>query len=341
MDKVRFGIVGVGISGKTYARSLLDGQIKNGVLAAVYDIASAQVEWLKETDIKIFDSAADMFKSGEIDAVLIATPHYFLPPLAMEAAIHNLHVLIESPVGVYTKQVNEMNETLTKCNIIFSVMLQHRTSGAFKAMRQLITDGAVGEVRRTVCYYSQNYYNIDGWRATWKGAGGGFLLNECFHILDLWQWICGMPSKVTAFCKIGKRHDIRVEDEVNAYVEYKNGATGFFTVCTDALDITCIEVIGERGKLAYENGKLKLYLEPDYKSKAVKTDKKPPAHVDVIAAFADNILDKGNQCLKGEEGINGLILSNAMYLSSWLGKTIPLPLDEVLFLSELRKKYVY
>jgi len=362
MDKVRFGIVGVGTMGKGHAQSFLDGKVKDGVLTAVYDIDPAQAQWLKGSDVKIFDSMADMFKSGEIDAVLVATPHYFHPPIAMEAFTHGLHVMIEKPAGVYTQQVREMNEAAAKTDVTFGIMFQQRTHNAYQKMHQMVKNGELGELKRTNWivtdwYRSQAYYNTGGWRATWKGEGGGVLLNQCPHNLDLWQWICGMPNKVTAFCHEGKWHDIEVEDDVTAYVEYPNGATGVFVTCTaDAPGTNRFEITGDLGKLIYENNQLEFFQlkqgerafnkentvmfgSPAWERKIINTDGEFTAHPGALSAFVDKILDRGEMYANGEEGINGLMLSNAMHLSSWLGKTIPLPLDEELFLAELRKKY--
>ena len=362
MDKVRFGIIGVGAMGKNHAISFLDGKVKDGVLTAVYDMDPKQTEWLKDKDVKIFDSSVDMFKSGEVDAVLIATPHYFHPPLAMEAMSHNLHVMIEKPAGVYTKQVREMNEAAEKVDRVFAIMFQQRTSSDFQKMRQMVQEGELGEIKRTNWiitdwYRSQAYYNSGGWRATWKGEGGGVLLNQCPHNLDLWQWICGMPNKVTAFCHEGKWHDIEVEDDVTAYVEYPNGATGVFITSTaDAPGTNRFEVLGDKGKLVYEKGILEFYSlaksertfnnenkemfgSPAAISKIIKTDGSFTQHPGALSAFVDKILGRGELYANGEEGINGLMLSNAMHLSAWLGKTISLPFDEELFLGELRRKF--
>ena len=369
MSKVRFGIVGVGIMGGNHAKSFLDGKVKDGVLAAAYDIDPDKVEWLKEhKEVKIFNSTVDMFKSGEIDAVLVATPHYFHPPIALEAFNHKLHVMIEKPAGVYTQQVREMNEAAAKTDSVFGIMFQQRTDSVFQKMHQIVHSGELGELKRsnwivTNWYRSQAYYNAGGWRATWKGEGGGVLLNQCPHNLDLWQWICGMPNKVTAFCHEGKWHDIEVEDDVTAYVEYPNGATGVFVTTTaDAPGTNRFEITGDRGRLVYEAGaawakpkleftRLKqgerefnkentvMFASPAFELETVKHDGSFPAHPGALSAFVDKILARGEMYANGEEGINGLMLSNAMHLSSWLGKTIPLPLDEELFLAELRKKY--
>ena len=362
MNKVRFGIVGVGVMGQGHAQSFFDEKVTDGVLTAVYDIDPAKTESFKAKDIKVFDSATDMFKSGEIDAVIVATPHYFHPPLAMEALSHNIHVMIEKPAGVYTKQVREMNEAAAKVDKVFAIMFQQRTNSDFQKMREMVQNGDLGEIKRTNWlitdwYRPQAYYNTGGWRATWKGEGGGVLLNQCPHNLDLWQWICGMPNKVTAFCHEGKWHDIEVEDDVTAYVEYSNGATGVFVTSTaDAPGTNRFEILGDKGKLVYEKGVLEFYrldqserefnkenkimfASPKATPEIIKTDGAYPAHPGTLSAFVDKIFGRGELTAEGEEGINGLTLSNAMHLSAWLGKTITLPFDEELFLTELRKKF--
>ncbi|MCL2400451.1 MAG: Gfo/Idh/MocA family oxidoreductase, partial [Defluviitaleaceae bacterium] len=338
MSKVRFGIVGVGGMGKVHAQNFLNDNVEDGVLTAVHDIDPKQVEWL-ETDpsleqddlkpIKIFDNMTDMFKSGEIDAVLVATPHYLHPSIAMEAFNYNLHVMIEKPAGVYTQQVREMNEAAAKKDLIFGIMYQYRTNSTFNKMRQMVLEGTLGEIKRTNWiathwYRSQAYYNSCKWRATWKGEGGGVLINQCPHTLDLWQWICGMPSKVTAFCHEGKWHDIEVEDDVTAYVEYPNGATGVFVTGTgDAPGTNRFEITGNNGKLVYDEGKLEFYrlkqgerefnkknteifgIPPTARKEIIKTDGQFTGHVGILSAFIDKILGRGELYANGEEGMNG------------------------------------
>jgi len=362
MEKVRFGIVGVGVMGKIHANSLLDGKVPDGILTGVYDIEPKQLEWLKgNKDVNIFDSMTEMFKSGKIDAVLIATPHYVHPDIAKEAFGCGLHVLVEKPAGVYTKQVREMNVAAAKAGGVFAIMYNQRTDELYQKMHDIVCSGKLGTIKRTNWivtnwYRSQAYYNTGGWRATWRGEGGGVLLNQCPHNLDLWQWICGMPCKITAFCHEGKWHDIEVEDDVTAYVEYPNGATGVFISSTaDAPGTNRFEVTGDMGKVVLEEGRLRFYRlkiserqfnkentemfgEPDYSKSNIKATGESTQHVGIMSAFVDKILGRGELYATGDEGINGLMISNAMHLSSWLGKTVELPLDEELFLAELRKK---
>ena len=241
------------------------------------------------------------------------------------------------------------------------MMFNQRTNCVYRKLRELVQSGEYGEIRRTNWiitnwYRSQAYYNSGGWRATWSGEGGGVLLNQCPHQLDLWQWICGMPKKVHAHLQFGKWHDIEVEDDVTAFVEYENGATGVFVTGTgDAKGTNRFEIQMDKAKFVVENDKLymdefemteqefsKINKSPFGTVKSthieVETDGLNQQHVAVLNAFADAILHGGKLIAEGYEGINGLTLSNAMHLSSFLNKTIELPFDEDLYYNELMKR---
>ena len=360
---VRLGIVGVGHMGKGHAQSIWDGKVPGAVLTAVCDTDPKALAWAKEKDpnIKTFDSAKAMFDSGDIDAVIIATPHYDHPIIAMEAMAKKIHVLTEKPAGVFTKNVREMNEMAEKSGVVFGIMYQQRTIPMYRKMREMVQNGELGDIKRTSWlitdwYRPQAYYDNGGWRATWDGEGGGVLINQCPHNLDLWQWIVGMPKRITAFAHNGKWHDIEVEDDVTAYVEYDNGATGIFVTTTaDCPGNNRFEVMGDLGKLVAEKGELVFYKldkserefnrtntemfgSPKAERIVIECPGDSPQHPGVIADFVRKINGEGELVAEGIEGINGLTISNAMHLSSWLGKTVELPLDEDLFVAELEKK---
>ena len=220
-------------------------------LTAVADRKESRRVWCKENlpeSVTIFEEGKDLIASGKCDAVLIAVPHYQHPELAIDAFDHDLHVLCEKPAGVYTKQVRLMNERAQASDKVFAMMFNQRTNCVYRKMHELVTSGELGAIKRvnwiiTDWYRTQSYYDSGDWRATWDGEGGGVLLNQCPHNLDLLQWICGMPSRVHAFCHNGKWHDIEVEDDVTAYLEYPNGATGvFITTTADAPGTNRFEV---------------------------------------------------------------------------------------------------
>ena len=364
MEKVKIGIIGIGNMGTSHAKTITEGKVPELELVAVADRQEGRRQWCKEhlpETIQIFEEGSDLIASGLCDAVLVAVPHYQHPELSMEALQHNLHVLCEKPAGVYTKQVREMNEAAAKSDRVFAMMFNQRTNCVYRKMHEMVVGGELGEIRRvnwiiTDWYRTQSYYDSGSWRATWDGEGGGVLLNQCPHNLDLIQWICGMPAKVQAFCHEGKWHDIEVEDDVTAYLEYPNGATGVFITTTgDAPGTNRFEITGDLGKLVCENDKLTFYKlkqgitehcatckagfdKPECETIEVETDGLNEQHAGVMKAFAGKILHGTPLVAGGEEGINGLMLSNAMHLSSWLGHAVTLPIDEDEFLRQLNER---
>ena len=346
-----------------HAKNIVAGKVEGMTLTAIADINPARLEWAKENcpGAELFDDAIKMMDSGLCDAIIVATPHYDHPKYVTEALNRDLHVMSEKPAGVFTKAVSEVNALANQSKATYAIMFNQRTNCVYRKMKEIVESGVMGNIRRTNWlitnwYRPQSYYDSGAWRATWAGEGGGVLLNQCPHNLDLWQWICGMPVKVRAFMKEGKWHDIEVEDDVTAYVEYANGASGVFITSTgDTPGTNRFEITMDGGKLVCENNELYLYKlempEPEFtrtwkkgfgapKCEKIKieTDGFNPQHVEVLRAFAAHILRGEPLVAPGVEGIRGLTLSNAMHLSAWLDKTVELPLDEDLFLEELNKR---
>ena len=369
MDKVRIGIIGVGNMGSEHVR-MIRGQCPEMEVVAVADIREARRQWARKNlpeTAAIYDNAEAMLDSGLIDAAIVAVPHYDHPKYAMACFERGLHVLVEKPAGVYTRQVKEMNRAADKANVVFALMFNQRTDPIYRKMRELVQGGELGRIRRTNWiitnwYRPQSYYDSGSWRATWKGEGGGVLLNQCPHNLDLWQWICGMPVKMDAHLHFGKWHNIEVEDDVTAYVEYApqdgsgQGATGVFVTSTADLPGTNrFEITLDKGKLLAEDGKLMLweldrpepeinrmsataFVSPKITADEVKVEGKAEQHVGVLHAFAAAILRGEPLIADGREGINGLTLSNAMHLSQWLGRPVDIPFDDDLYYEELMKR---
>ncbi len=364
MEKVCLGIIGVGNMGSGHVNNIVDGKCPEVELTAVCDINPERLTWAKERvgeQLACFEDAIEMMESGLVDAILVAVPHYDHPRYAIEGFKHGLHVMCEKPAGVYTKQVREMNEAAAKADVTFGMMFNQRTNCVYRKMKEIVASGEMGAIRRTNWtvtnwYRPQAYYDSGAWRATWSGEGGGVLLNQCPHQLDMFQWICGLPVKVDAHVHLGKWHDIEVEDDVTAYFEYENGATGVFITSTgDAPGTNRFEVTLDKGKLVVEGDKLYKYeldvMEPEFTKtntvpfgnprstySEVETDGENLQHVGVINAFAANILRGEPLVAAGEEGIRGLQLSNAMHLSSFLGRPVELPVDEDLYYEELMKR---
>ena len=367
--KLKLGIIGVGNMGGAHIENYLEGKMKEIEITCVADIDEKRLAAAlkKLPDAAAFLTAQELMKSGRCEAVLIATPHYSHPPLAIEALNNGLHVMSEKPAGVYTKQVRELIAVSEKSDKTYALMLNQRTNCVYRKLKELVSSGVYGEIRRvswiiTDWFRTQQYYNSGGWRATWSGEGGGVILNQCPHQLDLWQWICGMPVKIRAFCHEGKWHDIEVEDDVTIYAEYPNKATGtFITTTGDCPGTNRLEITLDRAKLICENdprtdkftlsayeleGSTQEFIKTSDKGFAklpgkwreVETDGLNEQHPGVLNAFAAHILRGEPLIAEGAEGINGLIISNAAFLSSWLDKTIEIPFDEDLYLELLNEK---
>ncbi len=366
MEKVRFGIIGCGNISQKHIGNFEKGEIKNGEVTAICDINPAKMESTKEKfgdKFATFTDAKEMMASGKVDAVIICTPHYLHPELAIAAMDAGIHCIVEKPAGVYTLQVKEMLERAKTAKTKLSMMFNQRTNPAFRKMREMVKSGRIGDVKRTNWiitnwYRTQEYYDSGSWRATWAGEGGGVLYNQSPHQLDLFQWIVGMmPTKVHAFCHFGKWHNIEVEDDVTCYVEYPNGATGvFITTTADAPGTNRFEITGTKGKLVFENDKLYFSeLEINerehcfatniaFNAPACKETVEIPLegensqHAGVCQNFVDAILGTDELFAPVEDGLSGVILANSMLLSTWLGKTIELPFDDELFYEELKKR---
>ena len=366
MEKIKLGIIGIGNMGSGHANNIKNGRCPEIELAAIADINPERLDWAKQQgyaeNITYFNTAEEMLDSGIINSCLIAVPHYDHTKYAIECMKRGIHVMVEKPAGVYTKQVREMNAEAEKHpEVVFGMMFNQRTNCVYRKLRELVQSGEYGEIRRTNWiitdwYRPQCYYDSGDWRATWSGEGGGVLLNQCPHQLDLWQWICGMPVKVEAHLHFGKWHDIEVEDDVTTYVEYANGATGVFITTTgDAHGTNRFEIQMDKAKFVIENDKLIMteyeMTEQEFSktntkpfdtvgstTTEVETDGENPQHVGVLNAWADAILHGGKLVAEGKEGINGLTLSNAMHLSAFLGKEVEIPFDEELYYNELMKR---
>ena len=364
MSNVKLGVIGFGNMGRTHTFNIVSGKVPGMEVAAICDIDEGclKVAEEKHPGIPTFNNADDLIKSGLCDTVIVAVYHYAHAEIAMKAFEAGLHVIVEKPAGVYTKQVKEMNAVAAECNVKFGMMFNQRTNCMYRKLREIVQSGIYGEIRRTswiitTWYRSQNYYDSGAWRATWSGEGGGVLLNQCPHQLDLWQWICGMPSKVYTKMHFGKWHDIEVEDDVTTYVEYPNGATGtFITTTGDAHGTNRFEITLDRAKVICEGTTIRVVEFEIPVSVHLKTGKgfgQPPVfaehiincigsneqHNGVLKAFTGAILRDEPMTADGTEGINGLTLSNCMHLSAWLDKDIVVSeLDDELYYNELMKR---
>lgn len=370
MKEVRYGIIGLGNQGSTYIKEFFNkGKVANAKITALCDINPDKIalakEYTKGQKIEFFTDYKIMLESGLVDAVMVETPHYSHPEIAQECLNRGIHALVEKPAGVYAKQVKEMNATAGKSHALFGMMFNQRTNCVYRKMREMIADGEIGELQRVVWvitnwYRPQAYYDSSNWRATWCGEGGGVLINQCPHQLDLLQWVVGeMPETVHGFCGYGKWHDIEVEDEVTAYFRYKNGATGVFITTTgEAPGGNRLEISGTRGKLLCENDKIEFYRlsedinefsarnevlfgSPEVEKIDVETDGENPQHLGIINNFTQSILGKEKLFVDGTDGLRGVELMNAIEYSGWHGGVeTHVPVNEDEYIAELNKKCV-
>lgn len=364
MNTVRVGIIGLGGMGSNHAGYLSRGEIPGARLAAVCDVEPARLQNVSEKygeDVQAFDSADALFEAKCIDAVIVATPHYFHPPLVTQALERGYHAMSEKPAGVYTKQVRQMNEVAAKSDRVFGVMFNQRTRGDHQKLKELVESGELGEIKRTIYiindwFRAQSYYDSGGWRATWAGEGGGVLANQCPHNLDLWQWICGMPERIRAFCHFGKYHDIEVEDDVTAYAEYANGATGVFITSTgEAPGTNRLEISADNGKVVLEGGKITFWRtrvpssqflkewpngfgSPEVWKCEVPFRGGGEEHRGITKNWVQAIRQSTPLLASGDEGVRGVELANAMMLSTWTDDWVDIPVDEERFYEELQKR---
>ncbi len=356
--KLKIGIIGLGAIGTAHAKSILNGEVYGLDLCALCDNdpkrkASLEVEF---SSIPVFLSDDELISSGLVDAVIIATPHYFHPIIAKKALDAGIHVLCEKPLCVYTKGIEELFEIAEKNKLILAVMLNQRTNKLFSEAKRIIESGEIGEIRRsswiiTNWYRTQPYYDSGSWRATWRGEGGGVLTNQAPHNLDLWYWLCGMPKSIFASCKVGKYHNIEVEDEASIFAEYENGATGVFIATTgDPLGVNRLEISGTRGKILLEDARLVCttleYGESDLVSgeypikttERVILDEEYNGHVRILQNFTNAILHGEKLISPATDALAEVKICNMAYLSEWIGEKITAPFDETLYLEKLQEK---
>src|ERR1051326_1991235 len=348
MKNVRFGIVGLGNMGRFHADYLMNGKVSRCELTAVSDAFPINLNSYKE--FKTFESSEKLIRSGQVDAVIIATPHYLHTSLGIDALQNGLHVMVEKPISVHKADCERLLAAHKNPKQIFAAMFQQRTEPKYRKLKSLIQNAELGQITRvswimTDWYRTEAYYASGGWRASWKGEGGGVLLNQCPHNLDMLCWLVGRPARVRGFCQLGRFHDIEVEDNATAYLEWANGGTGVFITCTgEAPGSNRFEMVGERGKLVLENNKITFVrnevsmLEFSKTSKAgfarpetwnieVPYDQAGGRHYEVTQNFVDAIIDGVPLIAPAAEGTNSVELANAILYSSLEGKAIDLPLD--------------
>lgn len=357
---VRLGIVGLGNMGSVHAANIIQGKIPGLELTAVCDRNPKRL--VSYTGQAAFADSAEMIRSGKIDAILIATPHYDHTTIGIAALKAGLHVLVEKPISVHKADCERLIAAAKKAGKkqVFAAMFNQRTDSVYQKVRELVQGGELGRIQRinwiiTDWFRTAAYYASGGWRATWAGEGGGVLLNQCPHNLDLYQWIFGMPDSVRGYCQLGRYHDIEVEDDVTAYFQYKSGATGVFITSTgEAPGTNRLEITGEQGKLVMENGKLfytrnevqmsefsntttEGFSRPATWNVEIPIVQKGEQHIGILKNFTNCILHGEKLLSPAPEGIHSVELGNAILMSSLIGESVDVPLSGAKFEKILKK----
>ena len=361
MDKVRVGIIGLGNIGRHHTGYLLDGKVPRCELTAVCSNSKPDDSLFKGKSVRYFKDAEELIQSGEVDAVLIATPHYHHTGQGIAALEAGLHVMVEKPISAHKADAERLIEAANKhSKQVFAGMFQLRTEPRYLKIQKLIQEGHLGEIVRvnwiiTDWYRTEAYYQSSGWRATWKGEGGGVLLNQCLHNLDVLQWLCGMPSRVRGFAQLGRYHDIEVEDDVTAYLEWANGATGaFITSSGEAPGTNRFEIAGTHGKVVLENDRLRFtrndtdmvehcrtakigFIPPDVWNVEIPFDNAENPHAILMRNFTDAILEGVPLIAPGPEGLGSVELANVLVYSSLLDDAVDMPMDGQAFEKKLNE----
>jgi predicted dehydrogenase len=359
MNTVKVAVVGIGNMGTFHARALLDGKVSGAELVAICDINPERFTQFPK--VKTFADHQSLLRSGIAEAVIIATPHYDHTVIGIAALKAGLHVLVEKPISVHRADCESLIAAHTNKKQVFAAMFNQRTDPYYRKLRELVQSGELGVIRRvnwiiTNWFRTEAYYASGSWRATWGGEGGGVLLNQCPHNLDLYQWMFGMPNRVRAFCQFGRYHNIEVEDDVTAYYEYDNGATGVFITSTgEAPGTNRLEVTAERGRVVLENDRF-LYRRnempmTEFSRTTTQGFSAPETweieipvrghggqHMEILNNFSAAITEGAPLIAPAPEGIHSVELANAMLLSTWQKATVDLPIDGALYSRELKAR---
>jgi len=347
---VKLGIIGLGNMGQVHCK--LVSAITDFKLTAVADTRPGRSERIHNRyDVTVFDSGEALIKSGTCDAILIATPHYDHTRLGCLALRQGCHLMIEKPISVDKRDALRLVNAHGNPEQVFAAMFNQRTHPAYQQLRQWIQAETLGSVRRvqwtiTDWFRSQAYYDSGDWRATWVGEGGGVLLNQCPHQLDLICWLFGLPISLYSQCSFGKYHHLEVEDEVTCLLNFDNDVTGVFTTTTgEAPGINRLEIAFDDGLVVYNSQENFITVIRNDKSvtRAIAENaafEKPGTTLELVPVDGDGgqhgaILENfAGAILRGEpliapafEGLQSVELANAMLLSGWTQKAVNLPIS--------------
>ncbi|MAQ10247.1 MAG: oxidoreductase [Gammaproteobacteria bacterium] len=353
---VRVGVVGTGNIGSQHILLLQSGKIKGAQLAATASRSASSLQ----TDVPHFKDYREMFSHADINAVLIATPTMSHVEIAQAAIQCGLPIMMEKPLAMSVGQAEKLL-ALVPDHLQFAIMLSQRFDPAYARLKQLLMNNAIGNLQRigwtmTKWYRPDIYYKVSRWRGTWPGEGGGLLINQCIHNLDVLQWLVGLPDSITAKVGFGKHHDIDVEDEVSAIMTFDNGAIGTLTASSgEAPGVNRLEIVGDRGSLILEHGVIdvlradenvrthcrtthEMFGMPVFDREVIEITEESNQHAAVLQNFVDS-LEIGSELLTPtEQGLGSLQLANGILLSAWNNETVTVPIDTNQYEARLQEK---
>lgn len=363
-NKLKFAVIGVGNMGSTHARHLFENKIDGAQLVALCDTDESVRNRLKQqfNGVEIYENHIDLLSQADVDCVIIATPHYAHPQIAIDSFESGKNVLTEKPIGVLQKEIEKMITSAKKSNKVFGIMFNQRTNSLFKKAREIVKSGELGEKKRLVWqttnwYRTQSYYNSSNWRATYSGEGGGVLMNQAPHQLDLLQWIFGVPESVFANISTAKYHDIEVEDDAELLFSYKDGSSAVFVTSTgESPGTNRLEISGSKGKIVLEEGKLKFFkltqderefcfekeqgfYDAPYEYSEILSEDELNGHIAILQNFCNHILKGEELIANGFDGVYQSKMTAAAYLSQFKEKRINLKFNNKEFDKQLKKRY--
>ena len=358
-SSVRIGVVGLGNIAQQHIKNVLEGHVAGATLTAI--CSRTESDYTRGLPAAHFSDYRELIASGLCDAVIVATPTYSHLDVGTAVLDAGLHLMMEKPMGLSVAEGDELVARANNAGVVAALMLNQRADPLFLRMRDIVASGDLGDLVRinwtmTNWFRPEVYFQVSDWRATWRGEGGGVLVNQCIHNLDILQWICGMPSSLRAFCQFGRFHDVEVEDDVTAYLEYENGATGVFVGSTgEAPGTNRFEIIGDAGSLVFDGKALTLsrnevptsqfnretremFGMPSSSATPLSIDRAVNQHAILLSNFVASILSGERLIAPLEDGLSSLAIANAMLMSTWTGGQVSFPLDAAEYKQLLEQK---
>lgn len=358
---MKIGIIGLGNIGRVHAKNIQDGLIGNAELVAVANQPIESMDDFKEQGIACFDDGTKLIESGLAEAVIVALPTHMHAPMGILALEAGLHLMMEKPLACHKAEGERILAARQREGQVAALMMNQRTHPCYVKIKQWMDNGEIGELQRvswtmTNWFRPEIYYQSSPWRATWKGEGGGVLMNQCPHNIDVLQWLVGMPAKVRAHCSFGKYHDIEVEDEVTAYFEFDNGATGQFTASTgESPGSNRLEIVGDLGTVitdgstvtlirngesvsAFSRTTDEMFGAPETREEIYEPAEAVNQHAVILNNFLQAAIGETELIAPMEAGLQSLQLAGAMIFSTWIDDTVELPLDAVAYEAAIQER---